>query len=385
MTSSDSAVAELLMGDVMKRSTLPWLLCMLLFSLSQLVTAQNAKTLPSRPDVLSLMHRVDAWQVTHPVMPPTDRNWERGTWYTGVMEAWKATHDEAFFNRGLDWGKQNEWQVGNEPRGANRLFCSETWIELYLAKKDPAMIEPTVQSLAASGQYSPVGEKRWYLDGGLPYVDSLYGASSLAMLTRATGKQEYLATMNSFFDDITGILWDKESGLYYRDPTFIGKRTALGKKVLWSRGNGWAFAGIARVLEYLPKNDPTRDKYLTIYRRMASELIKRQSPDGFWRANLDDPEDVPNPESSGTAFFCFGFAWGINHKILDRREFLPPTERAYAALASAISPEGKVQWGQKVDSRPNAAQRESTHEYVSGAFLLAASEVYNLSPKSNRK
>jgi rhamnogalacturonyl hydrolase YesR len=171
--------------------------------------------------------------------------------------------------------------------------------------------------------------------------------------------------------------------LYYRDPSFIGKRTVRGKKVFWSRGNGWAFAGIARILEYLPEKDPARRKYLAIYRRMASELVKRQSADGFWRANLDDAEEFPNPETSGTAFFCFGFAWGINHKILDRRQFLPATQEAYAALASAVSPEGKVQWGQLVDSRPNPTARDSTHEYVTGAFLLAAGEVYKLTSGAN--
>ena len=178
---------------------------------------------------------------------------------------------------------------------------------------------------------------------------------------------------------VSGGLWDKDSGLYYRDPTYIGKLTARNRKVFWSRGNGWAFAGIARILEYLPRNDPERPKLLDLYQRMASELIKRQSPDGFWRANLDDPEDIPNPESSGTGFFCFGLAWGFNHHILDRRTYLPATRRAYAALAAAVSPEGKVQWGQQVDARPNPAQQASTHEYVTGAFLLASGEVYKLS------
>jgi rhamnogalacturonyl hydrolase YesR len=345
--------------------------------------AQSATTLPPRAEILSLMHRVDTYQVENPVMKPTDRNWERGTWYTGVMEAWKATHDEAFFKQALDWGKQNDWQVGTEKLGANRLFCSETWTELYLAKRawahDPAMIEPTETSLSTPAPNSPAGATRWYLDGGKPYIDSLYGAVVFAMLTRATGKQAHLTTMRAFFDDVSGALWDQESGLYYRDPTYMGKRTAQDRKVFWSRGNGWAFAGIARILEYLPKNDPERPRLLAIYRRMASELIKRQSPDGFWRANLDDPEDVPNPESSGTAFFCFGLAWGINHHILDRRTYLPATRNAYAALAAAVSPEGKVQWGQQVDARPNPAQRSSTHEYVTGAFLLASGEVYKLS------
>ena len=52
---------------------------------------------------------------------------------------------------------------------------------------------------------------------------------------------------------------------------------------------------------------------------------------------------------------------------------------AAAALAAAVSPEGKVQWGQQVDAKPNPAARESTHEYVTGTFLLASGEVYKLS------
>src|ERR1035438_677952 len=231
-------VLGLLVTGVMKRSIMSCLLFAALACVSLVAAAQSAAPLRSRSDILALMHRVDAWQLAHPVMPPTDRNWERGTWYTGVMEAWKVTHDKAFFNQALEWGKQNEWQVGTEPRGANRLFCSETWIELYLNKKSPEMTTPTTRELATPGPYSPAGKTRWYLDGSLPYVDSLYGASSLAMLARATGKQEYLTIMRSFFDDITRVLWDEESGLYYPEPSFIGKSTSHGKKILWSRGNG---------------------------------------------------------------------------------------------------------------------------------------------------
>jgi rhamnogalacturonyl hydrolase YesR len=185
--------------------------------------------------------------------------------------------------------------------------------------------------------------------------------------------------MRAFFDDVSGTLWDKDSGLYYRDPTYIGKRTAGGHKIFWSRGNGWAFAGIARMLEYLPHNDPERKKLVSIYKRMAAELIKRQSPDGFWKANLDDPDDVPNPESSGTGFFCFGLAWGINNHLLSHKTYLPAVENAYAALSGAVGPDGRVGWGQQVDARPNPANQQSTHEYVTGTFLLASGEVYKLS------
>ena len=343
--------------------------------------------LPKKQEILTLLKKANSWQLAHPVMKPDDRNWERATWYTGVMAAWKATKDRLFLDQALKWGRQHEWQVGTEPAGANRLFCVETWTELYLVKKDRPMIEPAIKWLATPDPISPAGSKQWYVDpygdshnkeNGSVYVDSLYGASALAMLAEATGDQKYIDIMNAFFEDVTRQLLDKESGLYYRDPRFIGQRTANGKKIFWSRGNGWAFAGIARVLEYLPKNHPSRQHYLEIFRQQAAELIKRQGADGLWRVNLEDPNQFPNPETSGTGFFCFGLAWGINHGVLNRKEYLPAVEKAWAGLTQSLSPEGKVLWGQQVDGEPHLVARESTHEYVTGTFLLSGSEIYNL-------
>ena len=348
--------------------------------------ATGAPALPNKREILTLLERANSWQLAHPVMKPDDRNWERATWYTGVMAAWKSTGNPAFLDQALDWGRRHEWQVGTEPDGANRLFCVETWTELYLVKKERAMIAPAIQWLATPDPLSPAGAPQWYLDHydrgdktpGFVYVDSLYGAAALAMLAQATGDDKYLDIMNAFFDDVTRQLLDKESGLYYRDPRFIGQRTANGKKIFWSRGNGWAFAGIARVLQYLPKPHPSRQSYLAIFRRQAGELIKRQGADGLWRVNLDDADQFPNPETSGSGFFCFGLAWGINHGVLNRQEYLPAVEKAWAGLTQSLSPEGKVLWGQPVDGEPHAVARESTHEYVTGTFLLAGSEVYKL-------
>ena len=158
--------------------------------------------------------------------------------------------------------------------------------------------------------------------------------------------------MQAFFDDVTTQLWDEQLGHYYRDDRFKEQFTANGKKIFWSRGNGWVFAGIPRILDYLPADDARRARYVGIFRRMAPELIKRQQNDGLWRANLDDPQEVPNPETSGTAFFCFGLAWGINNGILDPKEYEAPVVKAFTGLLQSVSSEGKVQWGQPVDVWP---------------------------------
>jgi unsaturated rhamnogalacturonyl hydrolase len=102
----------------------------------------------------------------------------------------------------------------------------------------------------------------------------------------------------------------------------------------------------------------------------------------LWRANLDDPAEFPDPETSGSAFFCFGLAWGINHGVLNRREYLPYVQRAWHGLSASVTPEGRILWGQEVSDRPEATPRNATHEYVTGAFLLAGSEVYKLCKKT---
>jgi hypothetical protein len=300
------------------------------------------------------------------------------------MACWKVTKEPAFLEQSLAYGHQLQWQVSKERMGPNRLWPVELWADLYFAKKDRTMIEPSIQWLATPDPLSPAGSKQWYMDARntnappIPLADSLYGMPALAMLAKATGDRKYIEIMNAFFDGTTTAVFDKESGLYYRDPTYIGQKSPNGKKILWSRGNGGVFAGIPRVLDYLPKHDPSRRRYLEIFRRMAPEIIKRQGADGLWRVNLDDPDQFPNPETSGSGFFCFGLAWGINHRVLNRQEYLPAVLKAWKGLTQNLSPEGKVLWGQPVDAEPHAVPRDSTHEFVAGAFLLAASEVYQL-------
>ena len=325
-----------------------------------------------------LLRRVNEWQTAHPVMKADDRNWERGTWYTGVMAAWKATGDERYLRQALAWGSRHQWQVGTEPAGANRLFCAETWTGLYLAKKDQTMIDPSIRWLNTPEKNSPAGAKVWYLEGGIRYADSLFGAPTLAMLAKATGDRKYLDTMHTFFWDVHGELFDPTSGLFYRDKRFIGKTTQNGRKIHWSRGNGWVISGIARILEHLPEDDPARPRYVELFQSMAAAIARAQGSDGLWRPNLSDPDDVPLPETSGTGFFCYAIAWGINHGLLDRGIYLPVANRAWSALANAVSPDGKVRWGQPVGDSPAALKSEQTHEYVTGAFMMAGSEMLQL-------
>jgi unsaturated rhamnogalacturonyl hydrolase len=163
--------------------------------------------------------------------------------------------------------------------------------------------------------------------------------------------------------------------LFYRDVRSKSKVTKNGKKILWSRGNGWAFGGLTRILKYLPTDHGSYARYEALFVQMAESLAMRQQADGFWRTNLADPEQYRMRESTGTAFFTYGISWGVNNGILDRERFLPVARKSWAAIASVVNEYGRVGWSQPPGGGPGKVVEADSTRYGAGIFLLAASEV----------
>jgi rhamnogalacturonyl hydrolase YesR len=128
----------------------------------------------------------------------------------------------------------------------------------------------------------------------------------------------------------------------------------------------------------LPQDHPSYARYKQFYLTLMNSLKGRQGEDGYWRMNLDDADDFPMPESSGTGFFIYAMAWGLNNGLLPRDEFLPVVEKGWNALYHGIGEDGRVLWGQPVGAAPYAIEKQDTHEYVTGTFLLAGSEMLKL-------
>ena len=200
----------------------------------------------------------------------------------------------------------------------------------------------------------------------------------MAAVSAATGDQKYLDLADRLWWKTTDYLYDRDEHLYFRDSRFFDQREKNGKKVFWSRGNGWVFAGLARVLEHMPADYPERGRFVTQFREMAARLVEIQGDDGFWRSSLLDPDEYPAPESSGTGFFAYGLAWGINRGLLDAATYRPAVERAWKGLNWAVKPSGQLGWVQQIGYDPRSVGPDDTVEYGSGAFLLAASEVLTM-------
>ncbi len=57
--------------------------------------------------------------------------------------------------------------------------------------------------------------------------------------------------------------------------------------------------GLARTLEYLPKDDSRRAFYINQLKEMSAALAAVQGSDGLWRAGVLDQASHSEPEVSG--------------------------------------------------------------------------------------
>jgi rhamnogalacturonyl hydrolase YesR len=334
-----------------------------------------------RTEVLGMMERVADWQLAHPSTRPGN-GWVQAAGYTGMSALAEISSSPRFEDALLKMGAQNAWTLGPRIYHADDHCVAQTYAELYFRHHDPAMIGPATQRFdAILAHPTPSGAEFNDTDRSLNWwwCDGLFmGPPAWLRMWKATGKQAYLDFAVENWWKTSDFLYDKEEHLFFRDASYFQRREANGKKVFWSRGNGWVFAGLARVLQYLPENHPARPRFEQQFREMAAKLVTVQQPDGFWRSSLLDPENYPAQEESGTGFYCFGLLWGVNHGLLDRATCLPAGLKAWAALLSCVQPDGKLNHVQPIGADPKKFDPNATEPYGVGAFLLAGSEAYRL-------
>ena len=332
-------------------------------------------------EALRIMRAAADWQLAHPSRhAPYD--WTQAAFYTGVMALARVSGDAKYLDAMRAMGERNGWRPGLRPGHADDHAVLATYAQLYEIDRDQRMLAPARALLDFLRSY-PFGEPLTWGNGienrELAWCDALFmGPPAMAAVSRATGDPRYVELANRLWWKTTDYLYDRDEHLFYRDSRFFVPREPNGRKTFWSRGNGWVFAGLARMLRDLPAGHPDRGRYLALYRDMAETVAAVQGEDGYWRSSLLDPASRPNPESSGTGFFVFGLAWGINEGLLDRTRFEPHVHRGWAALAGAVQPDGMLGWVQPIGDAPGATTAATTEVYGVGALLLAGSEVVRL-------
>src|SRR5262245_23679653 len=226
-------------------------------------------------DVLYAMTKVADWQLAH--MSGYDpRSWEVAPFWAGLVDFARLSGNAAYLEAARDNGRRNAWEPGPARFLADDHAITQSYFMLYVVDGDPRMIGPSLarfdellqQPFDEPLEFEPDRTEREWV-----WCDALFMAPpALALATRATGGRGYADLMSRRWWKTTAYLYDPAEHLFYRDSRFFAAREANGAKVFWSRGNGWVLAGLARVLQYLPRDHPDRPRFVELFPVMASRI-----------------------------------------------------------------------------------------------------------------
>ncbi|HVZ87621.1 MAG TPA: glycoside hydrolase family 88 protein [Polyangia bacterium] len=356
--------------------------------------AGGAAALPPAATVISVLRRANSYFVaqwpnagtaidsSHP-----SNIWTRAVYFEGLMGLYAVDPQQSDLDYAVQWGTSHNWGLNGGPSttSANDQCAGQTYIDLYNLSQQPvriATIKANIDMVVTSPMVNawtwvdaiqmamPVFAKLGVLEGSTAYFDKMYAM--------------YSYTRNEL--GVTG-LYNTTDHLWWRDTTFINPPYVEpnGKSCYWSRGNGWVYAALTRVLDAIPSNESHRSEYLSDFQAMSAALLGVQRSDGFWNVSLFDPTDYGGDELTGTSLFAYGMAWGVRTGNLDSQTYLPAVAKSWAAMASAVHANGSLGWVQGTGKQPSDGQPVTYNsvpnyqDFGLGCFLLGGSQVARLS------
>ena len=349
-------------------------------------------------EVKDVVRKVNTyWQTNNPA--EVRSFWDNAAYHTGNMEAYRLFSEEGgqrkeegerMLDYSMRWAEHNQWMGATEPDSEKWKYkkygegqdyvlfgdwqiCFQTYIDLYYFSMDEKKVARAIEVMGYEAD-SRVHDYWWWADAlymVMPVMTKMY---------KLTGERKYLDKLyeNILYSD--SIMLDYETGLYFRDGKYVypKHKTASGKKDFWARGDGWVLAGLAKVLQDMPETYVRQPFFVEKFTRMAHAVKALQQLEGHWTRSMMDPRQAPGYETSGTAFFCYGLLWGVNHGKLSKKEFGPTIEKAWNYLTTiALQKDGKVGYVQPIGERAIPGQTVDANSQANfgvGAFLLAACE-----------
>lgn len=313
--------------------------------------------------------------------------WTRAVYYEGLMALHRIDPQPAYYDYAVDWATFHKWDLRDGEtytRNADNQCAGQTYIELYQIDPQPERIKFIKASIDSMMNTDKIDDWNWIdaIQMGMPIF------AQLGVLYDDPAYFERMYEMYSFAKNEHGDngLYNPADHLWWRDADFDPPYTEPnGEDAYWSRGNGWVVMALARVLELIPEDEPHRAEYVQDFKDMMAALLKVQREDGFWNVSLHDPTHFGGKETSGTAMFVYGMAWGVNNNILDQKTYKPALTKAWNAMTKdALHDNGFLGYLQSTGKEPKDGQPLSYdkipdfEDYGLGAFLLAGTEVYKL-------
>jgi len=337
------------------------------------------------------------WQEANPIFTKAPTDWTNGAYYVGVVKAHEATKNKEYLGALKSMAIRNNWKPWERFYHADDMNICYSYLYLNTLGESNVDLGPT-STIIKDHLYKPYAWKNGEnanLKGNKEteikekilwwWCDALFMAPPVIInYSKQTNDLSYLKDMDKYYAEAYELLYDKKAHLFSRDARFLltGKANDIkeknGEKVFWSRGNGWVLAGLALMLTDLPKDYPTRKFYENLFVEMAEKIKTLQPADGLWRTSLLSPESFDHGEVSGSGFFTFALAWGINNGILNKASYTPVVLKAWKAILACQQENGKVGWVQNIGANPMPASANSWQNFGTGAFLMAGSEILKL-------
>ena len=359
-----------------------------------------------KSEVMNIITRVNnTWQQSHgaPEYGGTKAGlsafWDNAVYHTGNMEAYSLMKTQAWYDYSFAWAEKNAWlgatekdntkwkykNYGEDPQHVlfgDWQICFQTYIDLYNYSSAPKQLWiARAKEVMSYEAYSSADDYWWWADAlymVMPVMTKMY---------LLTGDEAYLDKMYANWKYANSIMYDKETGLYFRDGKYVYPKhtTRTAKKDFWARGDGWVIAAFAKVLKDFDTAKKQGKKVKSKYRKEIAETYKQldkalvncQQQEGYWTRSILDPEQAPGYETSGTALMCYGLFWGINNGYLPKT-YIQSASKAWKYLSTiALQPDNTIGYVQPIGEKAIPGQvvdKKSISNFGTGAFLLAASE-----------
>ncbi len=326
--------------------------------------------------------------------------WTRAVYYEGLMALYEIDKDQRYIDYTDRWANFHQWTPRNGIKScdADDQCCAQTYLIRYEQVKDEKMMAKVRENLDYQMQ-TPNDKKNATaktkgtqpsLYGWWTWIDAIQMAMPVYMqMYRLTGETKYrdhgMAMYRWSRNECGGGLFNVKDGLWWRDADYVPPyKEPDGKDCYWSRGNGWVYAALVRCMNELPKKSKEYKELKKDFLMMSEGLLKCQREDGFWNPSLVST-NYAMPETSGTALFLYGMAWGIRQGYLKEKVYRSACDRAWAAMVkTAVHRDGFLGWMQGTGKDPSAGQPLSYdkvpdfEDYGTGCFLLGAVEYFKL-------
>ena len=171
-----------------------------------------------------------------------------------------------------------------------------------------------------------------FVEGQPVWVDSMYMLPPF--LARAGHFDEALRQLDGYWR----LLFREEIGLLAHQWSDAEQR--FPRRDAWAVGNGWAMAGMARVIALLPESHREgRERLCARVRQLITAALRYQRPDGSFHDVLDDPTSFR--EVNFAQMLAYTVYRGVAGGWLDA-SLLPAAERARSAALREVDAYGVV-------------------------------------------